>query len=205
MRELTRAFKRGARYGLIVAVSTVVLSVVAAVMAVAGPTPVYADQPPPVASATLDASVDITPAPAVVSDPLPLDRAFTLSIERWDDSNDAVEPDAPLPVSVAPVVAHSAPRTAAAPRIVPSGELYEHLTAAFPEDPDLAYAVVMCESSGNAAANTGNGYYGMWQFDLGTWQSVGGTGLPSDASVDEQIMRARMLYERRGWQPWECA
>lgn len=205
MRELTRAFKRGARYGLIVAVSTVVLSVIVAAMAVAGPTPVYAEQPPPVASATLDASVAITPAPAVVSDPLPLDRAFTLSIGRWDDSNDAVEPGAPRPVSVAPVVAKAAPRAAVAPRIVPAGELYERLASVFPENPERAYTVVMCESSGNAAANTGNGYYGMWQFDLATWQSVGGSGLPSDASVDEQIMRARMLYERRGWQPWECA
>lgn len=193
MRELTRAFKRGARTGLIVAVSTVALSIVVAVMAVAGPTPVYADQPPPVASATLDASIAVTPAPAEPA-PLPLDR--------WDDLD---EPDAPLPVSAEPLAQHSAPRSAVAPRIVPSGELYDALTAAFPEDPDRAYAVVMCESSGNASANTGNGYYGLWQFDLGTWQSVGGSGLPSDASVDEQIMRARMLFDSRGWSPWGCA
>lgn len=202
MQELTRAFKRGARYGLIVAVSTVALSVVVAVMAVAGPTPVYADQPPPVASATLDASVDLAPAPAVVSDPLPLDRALTLALNPWRES---VEPEAPLPVTEAPVVAHSAPRSATPPRFVPAGELYERLAAAFPEQAEVAYAVVMCESSGNASANTGNGYYGMWQFDLGTWQSVGGTGLPSDASVDEQIMRARMLFDSRGWSPWGCA
>lgn len=201
MQELTRAFKRGARYGLIVALSTVALSVVVAVMAVAGPTPVYAEQPPPVASATLDASVAITPAPAVAPDPLPLDRVFTLAINRWEAS----EPDAPLPIVVPPVVTHSAPRVSVAPRIVPSGELYERLTAAFPGQADLAYSVVMCESSGNAATNTGNGYYGMWQFDLPTWQSVGGAGLPSEASVDEQIMRARMLFDSRGWSPWECA
>lgn len=37
------------------------------------------------------------------------------------------------------------------------------------------------------------------------WQSVGGTGDPRDASPEEQWMRAYMLYQRRGWQPWECA
>ena len=89
--------------------------------------------------------------------------------------------------------------------VVPSGELYELIAETFTEDPDFAYEVVICESSGNASMNTGNGYYGLWQFDLPTWQSVGGTGLPSEASVEEQIMRARMLYERRGWSPWGCA
>ena len=54
-------------------------------------------------------------------------------------------------------------------------------------------------------ANTGNGYYGLWQFDLATWQSVGGAGLPSDTSIEEQVARAPALYDRRGWSPWECA
>jgi hypothetical protein len=83
--------------------------------------------------------------------------------------------------------------------------LYGTIAAAFPEQPDKAYRVVMCESEGYAATNTGNGYYGLWQFDLPTWRSVGGTGLPSDASAAEQVMRARMLYDARGWSPWGCA
>jgi LysM repeat protein len=58
------------------------------------------------------------------------------------------------------------------------------------------------ESGGNYATNTGNGYYGAYQFTLGTWQSVGGTGLPSQASPAEQDMRAQMLYDRRGCSPW---
>lgn len=72
----------------------------------------------------------------------------------------------------------------------------------FPEQAAKALRVTMCESRGNATTNTGNGYWGMWQFDLRTWQSVGGTGLPSNASAEEQTMRARMLYDQRGWQPW---
>lgn len=60
----------------------------------------------------------------------------------------------------------------------------------------------MRESGGNYATNTGNGYYGAYQFNLGTWRGVGGTGLPSDASPAEQDMRAQMLYNQRGCSPW---
>src|SRR5258706_4172786 len=58
------------------------------------------------------------------------------------------------------------------------------------------------ESGGNYATNTGNGYYGAYQFSLGTWQSVGGSGLPSNASPAEQDARAQALYARRGCSPW---
>lgn len=59
-----------------------------------------------------------------------------------------------------------------------------------------------CESSGNWSINTGNGYYGGLQFDEQTWKSVGGTGLPSEASREEQIYRANLLWKERGFQPW---
>ena len=62
-----------------------------------------------------------------------------------------------------------------------------------------------CESSGNYAINTGNGYYGAYQFNLSTWRSVGGTGYPNQASKAEQDARALILYRERGWQPWTCA
>jgi LysM repeat protein len=58
------------------------------------------------------------------------------------------------------------------------------------------------ESGGNYATNTGNGYYGAYQFDLRTWQGVGGVGLPSYASPAEQDLRAQMLYNQRGCSPW---
>ncbi|NBH05823.1 transglycosylase family protein [Amycolatopsis sp. SID8362] len=63
----------------------------------------------------------------------------------------------------------------------------------------------MCESSGRYATNTGNGYYGAYQFDLSTWRSVGGTGRPDQAAPAEQDYRALYLYRMRGWQPWQCA
>lgn len=63
----------------------------------------------------------------------------------------------------------------------------------------------ICESSDNYTINTGNGYYGAYQFDLGTWRSVGGTGYPHEATPAEQDYRALRLYRMRGWQPWTCA
>ncbi|EOD67599.1 transglycosylase family protein [Amycolatopsis vancoresmycina] len=63
----------------------------------------------------------------------------------------------------------------------------------------------MCESSNRYATNTGNGYYGAYQFDLPTWRSVGGGGRPDQAAPAEQDYRALYLYRMRGWQPWQCA
>jgi hypothetical protein len=62
-----------------------------------------------------------------------------------------------------------------------------------------------CESSNRYTTNTGNGYYGAYQFDLPTWRSVGGRSLPHLVPPGEQDYRALYLYRMRGWQPWECA
>ena len=40
-------------------------------------------------------------------------------------------------------------------------------------------AIAACESGGNPGTNTGNGFYGKYQFTLSTWQSVGGSGNPA--------------------------
>ncbi|TQM67527.1 surface rod structure-forming protein G [Actinomadura hallensis] len=53
-----------------------------------------------------------------------------------------------------------------------------------------------CESGGNPRAVNPAGYYGLYQFSLPTWQSVGGTGKPSDASPGEQTYRAQLLYNK---------
>ena len=62
--------------------------------------------------------------------------------------------------------------------------------------------LAQCESSGNWSINTGNGYYGGVQFSTQSWEWVGGTGLPSEASKQEQIERAYALWERQGWGAW---
>ena len=68
-------------------------------------------------------------------------------------------------------------------------------------------AVAACESGGNWAINTGNGYYGGLQFNLGTWQAYGGTGLPSENSRETQIAVATKLRDASGgYGPWPgCA
>jgi peptidoglycan hydrolase-like protein with peptidoglycan-binding domain len=78
-------------------------------------------------------------------------------------------------------------------------------TANADPSPHTWYRLRMCESSNNYKINTGNGYYGAYQFDLSTWRSVGGSGYPNQASPAEQDARALMLYRMRGWQPWTCA
>ena len=58
--------------------------------------------------------------------------------------------------------------------------------------------LAQCESGGNWAINTGNGYYGGLQFSLSTWQAYGGTGLPSEHSRETQIAIATKLRDASG-------
>jgi LysM repeat protein len=62
--------------------------------------------------------------------------------------------------------------------------------------------LAQCESGGDWAINTGNGYYGGLQFALSSWEWVGGEGYPHEASKQEQIARAEILLERQGWDAW---
>jgi uncharacterized protein YabE (DUF348 family) len=64
-------------------------------------------------------------------------------------------------------------------------------------------ALARCESGGRATVISSNGlYHGLYQFDISTWRGVGGSGLPSDATPEEQTYRAKLLYADRGRQPW---
>ena len=64
-------------------------------------------------------------------------------------------------------------------------------------------ALAQCESGGNPREVSGNGEYrGLYQFTMGTWQSVGGHGDPIDASSNEQTYRAQLLYRRSGDSVW---
>jgi uncharacterized protein YabE (DUF348 family) len=58
--------------------------------------------------------------------------------------------------------------------------------------------IAQCESGGNWATNTGNGYYGGLQFSLGTWRAYGGSGLPSNASRLTQIAIATKIRNASG-------
>ncbi len=67
-----------------------------------------------------------------------------------------------------------------------------------------------CESTHNPKAvnanpSAGLPTYGLFQFDEPTWASVGGSGNPMDATPEEQLMRAKLLFQQRGLDPWACA
>ena len=64
-------------------------------------------------------------------------------------------------------------------------------------------AIASCESGGNPAAVSSDGSYrGKYQFDYGTWESVGGSGDPAAAAEEEQDYRAALLYAQSGSSPW---
>ena len=68
------------------------------------------------------------------------------------------------------------------------------------------YRLRVCESGDNYAINTGNGYYGAYQFDLATWQGLGYSGYPNEAAPATQDAAALKLWQQRGWAPWPgCA
>jgi LysM repeat protein len=99
----------------------------------------------------------------------------------------------PLPQAVSiTVVAPSAPASAPASTVaISDGSVWDRLAA--------------CESGGNWAINTGNGYFGGLQFTQGTWISNGG-GVYAPradlASRDQQIAVAQKIQAGRGWAPW---
>ncbi len=122
------------------------------------------------------------------------DLIYAGDIIRIPDPNEDLE-SRPLPVAVpAPTLAPAPVRSSSdnpRPAVVSSG------THAGIWD-KLAH----CESSGNWAINTGNGYYGGLQFTLSSWQAVGGSGYPHHAPKSEQIARAEVLKDMQGWGAW---
>ena len=63
-------------------------------------------------------------------------------------------------------------------------------------------AVAQCESGGNWAIDSGNGFYGGLQFSPATWKANGGTGMPHQASREEQIRIAENVLRTQGIGAW---
>ncbi|WP_321164068.1 transglycosylase family protein [Nocardioides sp. Soil774] len=101
---------------------------------------------------------------------------------------------------VARKVVSASVRVKPVPMIVKVGtkEKPEPVTSNFAGGSTVWDALAQCEAGGNWAINTGNGYYGGLQFNLGTWQSYGGTGLPSQASRETQIAIATKVRDASG-------
>lgn len=74
---------------------------------------------------------------------------------------------------------------------------------------DQMAALANCESGGNYAINTGNGYYGAYQFAQQTWDAVAAqyyphlVGIvPSSASAADQDAMMIALHSTQGFAPW---
>ena len=64
-------------------------------------------------------------------------------------------------------------------------------------------SIASCESGGDPTAVSSDGTYrGKYQFDYGTWASMGGSGDPAAAPESEQDYRAALLYASSGSSPW---
>ena len=62
--------------------------------------------------------------------------------------------------------------------------------------------VAQCESGGNWATSTGNGFHGGLQFTASTWRSFSGSGMPHQASRTVQIAVAERVLAAQGWKAW---
>jgi outer membrane biosynthesis protein TonB len=148
---------------------------------------------------TAPAPADLPPAPDAPPAPAP-------------DAPPAPEAPAPAPAPEAPAPAPEAPAPAPAPEApAPAPEAPAPAAdAPAPEEapaPKRAYsvnwdAIAGCESGGNWAISTGNGYSGGLQFTPSTWRSNGGAGSPNGASRDEQIRVAENVLHSQGIRAW---
>jgi Transglycosylase-like domain len=69
--------------------------------------------------------------------------------------------------------------------------------------PDEVWAALRkCESNNRYDINTGNGYYGAYQFAAGTWSRLGYKGLPHQAAPAVQDEAAKRLQAKAGWGQW---
>jgi hypothetical protein len=59
-----------------------------------------------------------------------------------------------------------------------------------------------CESGGRYNINTGNGFYGAYQFVPSTWRGLGFPGMPHQAPPNMQDEAAQKLQARSGWGQW---
>ncbi|MCK6211032.1 transglycosylase family protein [Georgenia sp. EYE_87] len=121
----------------------------------------------------------------------PVDRVIAVGTKE----RPAPEPEpAPAPApAAAPTPSRSAPSSSASGGGAPTSGVWAQLA--------------QCESGGNPTAVSANGlYYGLYQFSISTWQAMGGSGLPSQASPAEQTQRAQALQAQSGWGQWPaCA
>lgn len=150
-----------------------------------------------IATANETTYVRIFDANEEIKDPNVIYPGQKLRIPRADEQlvSRALPVAAPAPKTVKKAAPRQAKVSQASAPAVSDGSVWDRLAR--------------CESGGNWAINTGNGYYGGVQFDRGTWLSNGGGAYAPRADLatrEQQIEIASVLQSRRGWSPWPaCA
>jgi hypothetical protein len=144
-------------------------------------------------------------AAAAAPQGLPVKGGLSAAIASAVSATPAPAPPAPVVTAPAPV---SHPPTIQAPIAGPAPT-----TPPTPVAPVVSggaggvwAALRQCESGGNYAENTGNGYYGAYQFSQATWSGLGYPGRPDLAPPATQDQAAQRLQARSGWGQWPaCA
>jgi hypothetical protein len=94
---------------------------------------------------------------------------------------------------------------------LPSGTIAAHADVSYsrsrpsagaPAAEAILAALRQCESGGNYTSDNGDGYYGAYQFDAGTWQGLGYDGTANQAPPATQDEAVERLWSRSGWAPW---
>lgn len=126
--------------------------------------------------------------------------AATIEVQKPQTPNFDIEVVAPLKAKQAAEEAAAKAKQAQARAKTAAKAVYGGTT-------DAAFmALRQCEAGGNYATNTGNGYYGAYQYNLGTWANYGGYARPDLAPPAVQDAKARETQAARGWSPWPaCA
>lgn len=171
------------------AATTLVLGFLGWTVAQTAYSPSGAPRPP--VQVTTTTRVDPVPPGEAPGSPLE-DRSVAIAASRSrepivEPTTTTTEPE-PEPTTVPVTIAQGRNLPTVEPASTPSGDAWARLR--------------QCESSGNYQDDTGNGYYGAYQFSADTWHGLGYGGLPSEAAPGVQDEAARKLQARSGWGQW---
>lgn len=156
-------------------------------------------------------AVSPVPQQAAASSEAPASRVVTVSLDTASPQPVKVtapaRPDfdqadlVPLRAAQAKSQAEAAARLRAARRSYVATASYAIRPMA-PATPENMQALRFCESGNTYTRNSGNGFYGAYQFDLGTWGNFQGYARADLAPASVQDAKFLETFSRRGWAPW---